>query len=150
MHIFPVNSWFKDILDSFLGFINSDINLFLFISEFSINWECYGLISTISVPFSSHIMKSHFSWLIYFVILNVMKSGAISSTWTDWMETSFCAASFMSVFEFKDTLKLNLFESCFGWFQSRNVSLCADSTDIPHYVDLILSFDCSQIWDKNP
>ena len=143
MHILPIDTWFKDIFNSFLGFINGYINLFLFISEFSINWESYGLISTISVPFSSHIMKSHLSRLVDFVILNIMESSTVSSTWTDWMETSFGASCFMSVFKFKDTLKLNLFKSCFGWFKSWNVSFCADSAYIPHNVDLILSLNDS-------
>lgn len=150
MHVLPVHTWFENFFHSLLSFINSNINLFLLVSKFSINRERDCLISTISVPFSSHIMKGHFSRLIDFIILNVMKCGTISSTWADGMKTCFGAASFMCMFKLKDTLQLNLLKPCSGWFKSWNMSLCADSTHVSHDINLIFSFNDSEVGNCNP
>jgi hypothetical protein len=77
MHIIPLDTRLKHFQDFPLRLINRIINVFLFFSELATNRESNSLIGTISIPLSAHIVKSHISWLIYFVIVDVMESGAV-------------------------------------------------------------------------
>jgi hypothetical protein len=77
MHIIPLDTRLKHFQDFPLRLINGIVNLFLFVSELATNRESNSLISTISIPLSAHIVQGHISWLIDFVIVDVMESGTV-------------------------------------------------------------------------
>lgn len=143
MHIFPVDSRLQDSLHSFLCLINCIVNFLLLFGELSINGKSDRNVSAVSVPFAAHVMQSHLTWLVDLVVLYVMKSGAVPSTWADGMETSSVRARFVRVFEFKYWLGLDLFQSRSCWLQSRNVSIRSDFAHIPHQPDLVIGLDSS-------
>jgi hypothetical protein len=102
VHILPIYSRLESFQYSFLGRVNCMINLLLFFCEFSINGKSNRNVCAITVPFSSHVMKDHLSWLINLIVFNIMKCSTILAAGTYRVESRFTAASFIRMLKIKD------------------------------------------------
>ena len=87
MHFVPFDSRFDLVLDRFLGLKDSCVDLSLFLVELTRNGESHGLISHISMPFTTHIKQNHLIGLNDLIVKLVVKSCAVAATGGDKVET---------------------------------------------------------------
>jgi len=143
VHVSPVNSRFHSFQYSFLSLIYSNIDGLLFLRKLSIDWECNSLISTVSIPFASHIVEDHLASLYDFIIFNIMQSGTIPATRTYWIECQLFTSAMNGMLKVKKSMHLYLCESWLARFHNLDMRISCYFTNIFHQFYLILGFNNS-------
>ena len=145
VHVSPVDSWLHCLKDSHLSFIDCIVYYFLLICKFAIHWKSNGLVSTVSIPLSSHVMQDHLSLLNKFVILNIVQGRAVSAAGADGFEGQIFAPAVYCMFEVKQSMHLDLSQTRFAWLHHFDMSVCGDLTNITEQLDFLFSFYYPQV-----
>lgn len=132
MHISPVNPWLGSFEYCLLRLINCIVNIFLLICKFAINRESNSLISTITIPFSTHVMENHLAGLYYFIILYVMEGSTVSSTRANRLECKIFTSAMYSMLKIKESMHLDLGKSRLTWFHYFDMRVCCYFAYVPH------------------